>query len=186
MITYIGYVDENIDFDKVIRMYRANNTHVYGKYKLCDTAINGRKIKDGFDDVQIHFDKSVHFDFKPNVILECTTVYELYKVIDALLDMLRTEQDKHHCISNSEIKSIIFISTQSQTDDDAINAATSLNNEYISEDRTYSSKYPGMLYGTIDILGRSFVWVEYIVINDPYSKIIINGMEYIGKKYGGK
>ena len=185
MITYIGYVDENIDFDKVIRMYRANNTHVYGKYKLCDTTINGRKIKDGFDDVQLHFDKSVHFDFKPNVILECATVYELYKAIDALLDMLRTEQDECY-IPTSEIKSIIFISTESQTDDDAINAAASLNNEYISEDRTYSSKYPEMLYATIDILGRSFAWVEYIVINDPYSKIIINGKEYIGEKYGGK
>lgn len=185
MIKYVGYVDENIDFNKIIKMYRANNTHLYGKYRLCDTAINGRKIKDGFDDVRIHFDKSVHFDFKPNVILECANEYELYKAINTLLDMFRNEQDKCY-MPASEIKSIIFISTQSQTDDDAINAAASLNDEYISEDRIYSSKHPEMLYGTIDILGKSFDWVKYIIINDPYSKIVINGRQYIGKKYGGK
>lgn len=166
MITYVGYVKECINLDKFAETYH-------------EIGVNIRRIKE-YDDVRIYFDRRTKFNFRPNVILTCDDSLDIHIILHKLFTICeRCEARPYVC--GSTLPYMMFITTKCNKSNIECESVVCVDNEHI----IFSSHYPHVFYKSIDMVRKTFDHVKYLVINDPYSKIVINGREYIGKKYGG-
>jgi len=165
MITYVGYVKECIDLDKFAETYH-------------EIGVNIRRIKK-YDDVRIYFDKRAKFNFRPNVILTCDDSLDIHIVLHKLFTICE-RCGIRLCVCN--VPYIMFITTK-RNGKSSIECEGDIcvDNEHI----IFSSHYPHMFYKSIDMVRKTFDHVKYIVINDPYSNIVINDKEYVGETFKG-
>jgi hypothetical protein len=167
MITYIGYVKECINLDKFMEIY-------------LKIGMDMRRIKE-YSDVRIYFDKDAKFNFRPNVILTCDDSIDIHIVLYKLFTMCeRCEACPYVCGSN--LPYMMFITTKCNNKSNIeCEGVVCVDNEHI----LFSSHYPHVFYKSIDMVRKTFDRVKYIVINDPYSKIVINDKEYVGETFKG-
>ena len=167
MTTYVGYVKECIDLDKFAETYH-------------EIGVNIRRIKE-YDDVRIYFDKHAKFNFLPNVILTFDDSLDIHIILHKISTICeRCEARPYVC--GSTLPYMMFITTKcNNISNIECEGVVCVDNEHI----IFSSHYPHVFYKSIDMVRKTFDHVKYIVINDPYSNIVINDKEYVGKTFKG-
>ena len=166
MVTYVGYVKECIDLDKFAETYH-------------EIGVNIRRIKE-YDDVRIYFDKHAKFNFVPNVILTCDDSLDIHIILHKVSTICE-RCGVRLCVCGSNLPYMMFITTKCNKSNIECEGVVCVDNEHI----IFSSHYPHMFYKSIDMARKTFDHVKYIVINDPYSNIVINDKEYVGKTFKG-